>query len=145
MGLFEKILGGQKKDYPPLDLSSPTGQAVQQVKGALEMITKQINDPMEVVLGSDKTFVFVGKPPQQFGMLWIKGGEVHNFTKLAKEKNIPHIQFQSLSEQLREVYKKNASEEKFSTKVANKTVTVMTSDSLGMEVNRIVENLDGGS
>lgn len=142
MGLFDKILGGQKKEYPPLDMSTPTGQTVQQLKGALEMITKQINDPMEVVPGSDKTFVFVGKPPQQFGMLWIQGGAVHNFAKLAKEKNIPQVQFQLLSEKLREAYKKNAPQQRFSTKVANKTITIMPSDSLGMEVNSIVENLN---
>lgn len=141
MGLLDKILGGQKKEYPPLDLSSPTGETVQQLKDALEMITKQISDPMEVVPGSDKTFVFVGKPPQQFGMLWIQGGVVHNFTKLAKEKNIPQARFQSLSEQLREAYKNNLPEKKFSAKIANKTITVLPSDSLGKEVNRIVENL----
>jgi hypothetical protein len=141
MGLFDKIFGGQKKEYPPLDLSSSSGQIVQQLKDTLEVLTKQISDPIEVVPGSNKTFVFVGKPPQQFGVLWIQGGEVHNFTKLAKEKNIPQVQFQSLSEQLREAYKNNAPEERFSTKVANKTITVLPSDSLGKEVNRIIENL----
>ena len=141
MGLLNKILGGQKKEYPPLDLSSPTGKSVQHIKGTLETITKQVSDPMEVVPGIDKTFVFIGKPPQQFGMMWIQGGQVHNFAKIAQEKNIPQIQFQALSERLREAYKKNASEERFSTKVADKTITVMPSDSLGMEVDRIVKNL----
>jgi hypothetical protein len=143
MGLLDKIFGGQKNEYPPLEMSSPAGRTVEQVKGALEKLTKQINDPMEVVTGSDKTFVFVGKPPRQFGMLWIQGGEIHNFAKHAKEKNISQIQFQSLSEQLREAYQRNQSAERFSAKVADKTITVMTSDSLGTEVNRIVENLSG--
>ena len=141
MGLFDKILGGQKKEYPPLDPSSPPGQKVEQVKESLEAIAKKIKDPLEVVPGGEKTFVFVGKPPQQFGMFWIQRGQVINFTQVAKEKNIPQIQFQALSEQLRDAYKNNAPEEKFSARVADKTVTVLPSDSLGKEVNRIVENL----
>lgn len=141
MGFFNKILGGQKKEYPPFDLSTPAGQKFQQVKDSLEMIAQKVNDPLEVVPGSDKTFVFVGKPPQQFGMFWIQGREVLNFTQLAKEKNIPQGEFQSLSEQLREAYKNNAPEQKFSTRIADKTVTVLPSDSLGKEVNRIVKDL----
>lgn len=143
MGFFNKILGGQKKEHPRLDPASPTGQDVERVKDALATIAKQISDPLEVVPGRDKTFVFIGKPPQQFGMFWIQGGEVRNLTKFAKEKNIPQAQFQSISEQLRAAYKNNAPDERFSTNIGNTLITVLPSDSLKKEVNRIVETLPG--
>lgn len=143
MGLLDKILGGSKKEYPPLDPGSPEGQYVRQVMGELTSIAKEVPDSLEVVPGREKTFVFIGKPPKNFGIFWIQDGQVRNFRKLADEKNISPSQFQLASEELREAYKNNVPEEKFSATVADRKVTVVPGDSLRREVSRIVEKLQG--
>lgn len=143
MGFFDKILGGSKKEYPQLDPGSPEGQYVRQVMDELSRIAQEVPDSLEVVPGREKTFVFIGKPPKNFGIFWIQDGQVRNFRKLADEKNVSPLQFQRASEELREAYKNYMPEEKFSTTVADRTVIVTPGDSLRREVNRIVEKLQG--
>lgn len=143
MGLFDKILGGQKKEYPPLDAGSDAAKRILQVKNELESIAKKVNDPLEIVPGKDKVFVFIGKPPKQFGIFWIQNGRVQNFKSLAEEKQISPMTFQLASEELREAYKNNESEEKFSSAVLNRKITVFPSDSLANEVDRILVKLEG--
>ncbi len=141
MGFLDKILGSQKSEYPPLDPGSPAAQSVQQVMGELASIAKEVRDPLEVVPGGDMTFVFIGNPPKQFGIFWIKDGQVGNFRKLANEKQISTEKFQVVSEELRQAYKQNVPEEKFSMTIAERKITVLPSDSLNQMVGNIVDKL----
>ena len=141
MGFFDKILGSQKSEYPPLDPGSPAAKDVQHVMGELASIAKEVRDPLEVVPGGEETFVFIGNPPKQFGIFWIKDGQVENFRKLANEKQITAEKFQVVSEELREAYKQNVPAEKFSMTIADRKITVLPSDSLNTMVGRIVEKL----
>lgn len=141
MGFFDKILGGRKSEYPLLDPGSPAAKNVQQVMGELASIAKEVRDPLEVVPGGEKTFVFIGNPPKQFGIFWIKDGQVENFRQLANEKQIPAEKFQVVSEELREAYKQNVPAEKFSMTIADRRITVLPSDSLNKMVGNIVDKL----
>ena len=141
MGFLDKILGGRKSEYPLLDPGSPAAKKVQQVMGELASIAKQVRDPLEVVPGKEKTFVFIGNPPKQFGIFWIKDGQVENFKKLANEKQITAEKFQVVSEELREAYKQNVPAEKFSMTIADRKITVLPSDSLNTMVGNIVDKL----
>jgi hypothetical protein len=141
MGFFDKILGSQRSEYPPLDPGSPAAKDVEQVMGELASLAKEVRDPLEVVPGSDKTFVFIGKPPKEFGIFWIKDGQVENIRKLANEKQIPNEKFQLVSEELREAYKNNVPAEKYSITIADRKITVLPSDSLNKTVGNIVDKL----
>jgi hypothetical protein len=142
MGFFDKLVGGGK-EYPPLESSSPVYERLNQVRGQLESLSKQVSDPLEVVPSNGTVFVFIGKPPKTFGIVWIRDGAVHNFKTLAAEKNIPQSKFQVLSDKLRESYSRNADAERYSALILNRKVTVTPSAALGKEVNEIISEIGG--
>lgn len=142
MGLFDKLVGGGK-EYPPLDASSAAAKSIAGVRQHLEDFARQVSDQLELVPADGTMYVFIGKPPKKFGIVWIQGGKVHNFKSLTAEKNLPATTFQILSDKLRDAYEKSGTTDKYSTNIGGRKVIVNPSDTLSKEVHDIIQEVSG--
>ena len=138
MGLFDKIFGGKQEEYPLLDPASPLNEHLGTVKSPLETLARQVSDRIEIVPCRDKAYVFVGKPPKDFGVAWIENGKVNNFRKLVEDRKIPMPRYQLLSDRLREAYEKSSGASRFVTSLGNRKVFVTESETLGKEVQEVI-------
>jgi len=138
MGFFSKILGGGK-EYPPLESGHPAAERMSQVQSSLEQLATEIPDPLEAVPGENGVYVFAGKPPTKFGMFWIQGREIHNFKTLSKAKGLNSLDLQPIVEQLRNVYRQNQGEERFSYTAAGRSIVVTPSPGLGAAVETVIQ------
>lgn len=138
MGILEKLFGGGK--YPELDDASPTAQKLDALRGSLEELTGKVKDPMEVVPADGSAYVFIGKPPKNFGMAWIEKGKVHNFKTLAEEKGLPQNEMLKLVSELAAAYERSGGENRYSATIGGKTVTVTPSENLAGRVRKIIAN-----
>jgi hypothetical protein len=137
MGLLDKLFGGGE-DYPSLGDDNPLSRQLAAVRGPLEVLTEEVSDRIEVVPFRDKAFIFVGKPPKQFGIAWIENGKVNNFKKLIEEKKIPAPRYQLLSDRLREAYEKSRSASRFKASVGSRKILVTQSETLGKDVQEVI-------
>ncbi|MGW8271804.1 MAG: hypothetical protein ACWGN7_00295 [Thermodesulfovibrionales bacterium] len=140
MGFFDKLTGGGK-DYPPLDASNSAARSIASFREQLEDFARQVSDQLEVVPADGTMYVFIGKPPKKFGIVWIQGGKIHNFKSLATEKNLPATTFQILSDKLREAYEKSGEVTKYSTSIGGRKVIVNPSETLSKDVHDIIQEV----
>ena len=140
MGILGKLFG-ESKEYPALDAANPAAGRIKAVSAQLESLAKQVADPLEVVPTGDAAFVFVGKPPKQFGIVWVKEGKIKNFKKVAEEKGLSPADFQMVSDKLRQAYEQSGTAERYSTTIANRKIVVTPSEMLGNEVKKIIQEL----
>ncbi|MBI5585684.1 MAG: hypothetical protein HY892_17885 [Deltaproteobacteria bacterium] len=140
MGLFDKFKS-KGPEYAVLDQASSAAQSLNSLKNPLESFAVQVKDPLEIVPFENTAFVFVGKPPKAFGLVWIQGGQVHNLKKVVAEKGIPATTFQLISDDLRGAYERSGSVTRYSTILAGKNVVVTPSETLAREVHQIIQKL----
>lgn len=138
MGFFDKVLGN-KKEFPPLAQEHPVMSRLQRDMPGLEILAREISDPIELVPAEKMTYVFIGKPPKQFGMAWVEGREVRDFKTLGKQKGMTSLDLKPFMEKIKETYEKNRSDEHFSTKVADRDVVVTPTAALASEVEQIIQ------
>lgn len=137
MGLLEKMFGGEKK-YPALALDTSVARKLEALKDPLQELSEKVKDPMEVVPTEDSAYVFIGKPPKNFGMAWIEGGKVYNFKTLAEEKGVTQKKLLKIVDELADAYKRSDSESRYSASIGAKVVTVTPSQGLASEVRNII-------
>jgi hypothetical protein len=137
MGFFNKIFG-QDKEYPELEATDPVAHSVNSFMHDLEILAREVDDSLEVVPARDTAYVFIGKPPKKFGVAWIRNGKINNFKTLAKEKDIPEMKLQLMSEKLRKAYEKSENASRYSTTIADKKVIVTSSDTLLEDLKQII-------
>lgn len=138
MGFFSKILGGGK-EYPPLESGHPAAERMSQAQSSLDQLAKEIPDTLEAVPGDSGVYIFAGKPPTKFGMFWIQGSEIHNFKTLSKAKGLNSLDLQPIVEQLRNVYRQNEGEERFSYPAGGRSIVVTPSKSMGAAVEEVIQ------
>ena len=139
MGFLGKLFGFESK-YPNLAPDTNAAKKLELMKGPLEELTKKVTDTMEVVPADDSAYVFIGKPPKNFGMAWIEKGKVYTFKTLAEEKAVPQQQITKMVDALADAYKRSDSESRYSAELGDKIVTVTPSQNLAREVKDIIGN-----
>ena len=137
MGFLDKLFGGSKK-YPDLAPDTSAAKKLQSIHDPLEKLSKDVNETIEVIPAEDSAFVFIGKPPKNFGMAWIEDGKVHSFKTLSKEKGVPQNKLLKLADALANAYRKSDSHDRYSTTIGNKVITVTPSQELAKEVKQIL-------
>ncbi len=137
MGFLDKILS-KEPEYPALDQSSAASQRIEKQRKAIEPFFKRVNEKFEMVPADDTIYVFVGKPPSAFGVAWFDGKE-HNLKSFMQDHGLTPQKVQLLSDELRDVYIKFKSEERYSTTIAGKKITVTPSDDFAKGVAHVIK------
>ena len=137
MGIFDRIFASGK-GYPPLDENSPAAGRIDKIRDQLEALTKQIHKPLEVIPGEEGSFVFIGKPPKDFGIAWIEGNKLHSLKTLAEEQGVKPDELKALSDNLRKVYEANQGDARFTTKVGRKDILVTPSEDFRNQVSDVI-------
>lgn len=143
MGILEKFFGA-KHDYPPLDSSNPAAEQLESVLPPLEELAEKTRDPLEIVPAEDSAYIFVGKPPKKFGILWIEDGDkIVNFKSLADEKGLSPDSLLELSDKLKKAYIAHQDEPRYVTQINDREVVVIPSPSLLNKVEGVVAQAVG--
>jgi hypothetical protein len=140
MGFLGKLFGSEK-EHLPLDPSSPAATRLERDRAVLEEFARKVHDKLEFVPGSRATYVFIGHPPDAFGIAWIEHGEEHNFKRLMKEKGLSQREVQVRSDELRAAYVRSKEEPRYATDIGGKHVLVTPSPSLESEVVEIIHRV----
>lgn len=128
--------------YPEIDNSVPEYNTVQSYKKHLKKFVETVTSDMEVLPFDDKLFVFIGNPPRNFGLAWIKNTYVYNLKGVVKEKGLSPSKFQKISDDLRDAYERHmGSLNKYSLPLPNTQVVISSSRALGEEISPIVSDL----
>lgn len=138
MGLLDKLFGN-KVDYPPLSGDSELLMQQDEIKAPLEELARKVSDHLEVVPAENEAFVFLGKPPKNFGIAWIHDGKVSGLKEIAETHNLSQIEVGKLIVRLGEAYQHASEEQRFSTEIGGKQMVVIPSKGLEQEVHRILE------
>ncbi len=110
----------------------------------LERLAEKTNDPLEIVPAEDSAYIFVGKPPKKFGILWIEEGDkIVNFKSLADEKGLSPNSLLQLSDDLKKAYIAHQDEPRYVTQVSDREVVVIPSTSLLNNLEGVVAHAVG--
>ena len=143
MGILGKFFGA-KPAYPRLDTSDPAAKYLESVRPPLKKLADEINDSLEVVPAEDSVYVFIGKPPKQFGVAWIEDGDkIVNFKSLVEKKGLSASSLENLSEELRKAYVAHQDKPRYITTVSDREVVVIPSTSLVDQLKGVVEKTVG--
>jgi hypothetical protein len=94
-------------------------------------LAEKTNDPLEIVPAEDSVYIFIGKPPKKFGIVWIEEGDkIINFKSLAEEKGLSPNSLLQLSEDLKKAYIAHQDEPRYVTQISDREVVVIPSTSL---------------
>jgi len=139
MGFMDKLFGASK-EYPPLSNDDPAAQKLNALRQPVEKLVSEIKDPIEVVLGEETAFFFIGKPPKKFGVAWVgKDGKIVNFKSLVEDKGLSIISLERLSDRLKAIYIQHQEEPRFSTTISDKQVVVTPSETLKKDIRKVIE------
>ncbi|MBU2600909.1 MAG: hypothetical protein KKA32_01895 [Actinobacteria bacterium] len=138
MGLLSGILGKKQEEHPPLDPASAAATRLSSQTDTLADLLKRANDRLEAIPTDHGLYVYVGKPPKEFGVVWYKDGEEHSFMSVMKEKGLSGDQVQDLSDALRDVYTAHIDEPRYSYPVGDKKVVVTPSEALAVDLEGVI-------
>ena len=136
MGFFDRMRG--KKDYPELDGTSLAADRLEKIREQLESLSKRVHKPLEVIPGEEGGFVFIGKPPKDFGIAWIEDGKLHTFKSLVEEDGVDPQELPKISESLRKAYEANLEDERFTAKLGKKDIVVTPNEQFRSQVTNII-------
>ncbi|WP_157572168.1 hypothetical protein [Hydrogenophaga taeniospiralis] len=139
MGLLDKFFGS-KVAYPPLPAGNEALLKLDAVKAPLEELAHKVHDHLEVVPAEHEAFVFLGKPPMNFGMAWIHDGKVTSLNDLAKEHHLSQVEIGELMGRLGEAYQHASETPRYSAEFGGKQMVVIPSMGLEREMHQIMAN-----
>ncbi len=140
MSLFGNLFS-HKPDFPAIDPNSAAASRVAEVEGELDELAHKVKQPLEIVPSEHAAYVFIGKPPKDFGLAWIHDGKVSGLHTLVDEHGLKPADVEKLVEQLRGAYERNADADRFSAKVHDRDVVVTPSPTLEHEVHEIIDKV----
>lgn len=139
MGLLDKLLGTQSA-YPPLPTGSDVVEQLDEVKAPLEELAHKVHDRLEVVPADHEAFVFLGKPPKNFGIAWIHDGKVTGLKEFAEQHNLSPVEMGKLIVRLGEAYQHASEAPRYSAEFGGKKMVVIPSRGLEQEMHQIMES-----
>lgn len=142
MGFFGKLFGTEK-ELPPLDPASPGAQRIEKLRAVLEPWAAKLHDPLEIVAGERAVYVFIGRPPDRFGIAWFEAdGAEHNLKTLAQKHKFTARQMNELSAKLRTAYEKSAADPRFALGLGTKKAKVLASANMEADLLRIIHEVE---
>ena len=140
MGFFDKMFSA-RKDFPTLDPENPAAQRLERIREQLKTLSDQVHKPLEVIPGEEQAYVFIGKPPKNFGIAWIEGEKIKNFKTLAEEKNVDPQRLEAAAQKLRAIYEANQNAPHFLTRIGKEEVVVTPSAPFGKQVGEVIREV----
>jgi len=140
MGLLEKLFSS-KPDFPDIDPGSTAAMRVGRIERELSNLASEVRTRLEVVPMEPAAYVFIGKPPKEFGFAWIHDGKVSGLNTLVKEHGLKTSEVGDVVDQLRAAYEHNADVSRYTAKVQGVNVVVTPSDDLAKEVHEIIDGI----
>ena len=111
-----------------------------EVKAPLEELAHKVRDHLEVIPAEHEAFVFLGKPPSDFGVAWIHDGKVTSLNELAKEHHLSQAKVGQLIDQLGAAYQHAAETPRYSAEIGGKQMVVIPSKLAEQEMHQIMSN-----
>lgn len=140
MGMLDRWFGG-KQAYPPLEADSDAQHYLDDISTELEGLARQVRGPIEVIPADHEAYVFIGKPPKEFGIAWIHDGQVSSFQKLVEEWQLSSEQRDEFIHELQDVYEHADGVRRYSAKVGGRKITVTPSPMLERAVHEVFEHM----
>jgi hypothetical protein len=138
MGFLDSVLG-KKESLPALDPQSTAAQVVGQHQEKLEELAKRARARIEAIPTDESLYVYVGKPPKTFGVVWYKDGQEYNFVSFTKERGLSPARVEELSDELRELYRAHESEARYIYSLGSGGDVVVTPvPSLGEKIEQVI-------
>jgi hypothetical protein len=100
----------------------------------LEALSAEAKQPLEVIPGEERAFVFIGKPPKKFGVAWIEEGQINNLKNRVGPQKV-----QAVAERLRKIYEANQQDERFSAKLGTCNLVVTPSDKFRNQLREVIQ------
>jgi hypothetical protein len=141
MGFFSNLFPHKGADYPALDTTSRAGRKVAEVRPELRELLHKVKQPLEVVPSEHAAYVFIGKPPNKFGLAWIHEGTVSGLNTLIQEHGVQPAEIDRTMEALREAYTRHGDAPHYTTTIDDKRVVVTASEQLEHEVHDIIDRI----
>ena len=141
MGILNKLFGSKQPDYPALNPESEAGRLAHEVKPVLDKLADDLGDRMEVVPSTETTYVFCGRPPNAFGLVWIHNGQTENLKNVVEREKMSLPKATALIERLAIAYDHSQDAERYTMDVSGNTVIVTPSKALHDEVEEIVQRI----
>ncbi|MBE0587359.1 MAG: hypothetical protein IH617_04865, partial [Hydrogenophaga sp.] len=129
MGLLDKFFGS-KVDYPPLPAGDEALAQLDEMKAPLEELAHKVHDHLEVVPAEHEAFVFLGKPPKNFGIAWLHDGKVTGLKEFAEEHHLSQVEMGKLIVKLGEAYQHASEAPRYSAEFGGKQMVVIPSQGL---------------
>jgi hypothetical protein len=139
MGFLDKLFGS-KLEYPPLPVGGAAMVKLNEVKAPLEELAHKVSGHLEVVPAEHEAYVFLGKPPGNFGIAWIHDGKLTSLKEFAEEHKLSQIEVGKLIVRLGEAYQHASEASRYSAEIGGKKLVVIPSEGLGKEVHQIMQN-----
>jgi len=140
MGFLSKLFGGGE-EHAPLDPSTPAATKIEAQRAALEEMAGRVHDRLELVPAGDAVLVFIGKPPDRFGVAWFRDGKEQNFKKLLAERGLSQRELGAMSEKLRVAYEKHLQEPRYGVELAGRRLVVTPSPGLAADVAAVISSV----
>lgn len=139
MGFLDKIFGS-KPSYPPLPAGDVAMSQLDEVRAPLETLAHKVSDHLEVVPAAHEAFVFLGKPPEAFGLAWIHDGQITGLKEFVKAHHLKEAEVERLLAQLGEAYQHASQTPRYSAEIGGKQMVVIPSSTLEQEMHQIMAN-----
>jgi hypothetical protein len=143
VGLLGKLFGTQKVQHPALEPSHPAVRILERDRAMLEAFAAKVRDKLELIPGSRATYVFIGRPPDAFGIVWFEGSEEHNLKRLMADRKLSGGRVQAISDELMRAYVRTQEEPRYAYTVGGRNVVVTPSAALEVELAKIIHGVEG--
>lgn len=140
MGILSKLFSKGPR-YPFLDSKDPAARRVTKVLRPLESLVRSVPQGLELVPGTQRSFVFLGQPPNRFDFAWIQDGRIHSLHKLAAKGGVAPREIDDLSNELCRVYENSRQDKRYQVSVAGRQVVVTPSRQLQLDVEKVVHKV----
>lgn len=140
MGIFGKLFS-RKVEYPPIDPNSPAASRLAEVELQIDELAQRVRQRLEIIPSAHAAYVFIGKPPKNFGLAWIHDDKISGLNTLVEEHGLAPTAMARVVEQLREAYEHSADAERYVAQVKDRDVVVTDSPRLEKEVHEIIDKV----
>ncbi|PKQ29579.1 MAG: hypothetical protein CVT60_04715 [Actinobacteria bacterium HGW-Actinobacteria-10] len=135
MGLFNSMFGSK---HPDLDSKSDAASQIARQGHALEAFVSSANDRMEAIPGDGPLYVFVGRPPKAFGLVWFDGDGRHDVRSMVESKAMTRDAASQLAQELPVIYSRYSEEGRFAHKIGSTSIVVTPSAAFYAELQQAV-------